>query len=60
MDFFASLSAIGVLMGAMAILATLVRGATLEPDPGHRIRPLVRVSMRPQGGMPMTLRLRGG
>jgi cytochrome P450 len=43
---------------AVAILATLVRGARLEPDPGHRIRPLVRVSMRPQGGMPMTLRLR--
>ena len=48
------------LTEAVAILATLVRGATLEPDPGHRIRPLVRVSMRPQGGMPMTLRLRGG
>ncbi|HET6971472.1 MAG TPA: cytochrome P450 [Phenylobacterium sp.] len=43
---------------AIAILATLVRGADLTPDPGHRIRPLVRVSMRPQGGMPMTLRLR--
>ena len=42
---------------AVAILATLVRGATLEPDPGHRIRPVMRVSMRPQGGMPMTLRL---
>ena len=41
----------------VAILATLVRGATLEPDPGHRIRPLMRVSMRPEGGMPMTLRL---
>jgi len=48
------------LIEAVAILATLVRGATLEPDPGHRIRPLVRVSMRPQGGMPMTLRLRNG
>jgi cytochrome P450 len=46
------------LTEAVAILATLVRGATLEPDPGHRIRPLMRVSMRPQGGMPMTLRLR--
>lgn len=42
---------------AVAILATLVRGATLEPDPGHRIRPVMRVSMRPEGGMPMTLRL---
>ena len=42
----------------VAILATLVRGAALEPDPGHKIRPVMRVSMRPQGGMPMTLRLR--
>jgi cytochrome P450 len=46
------------MIEAVAILATLVRGAALEPDPGHRIRPMVRVSMRPQGGMPMTLRLR--
>jgi cytochrome P450 len=40
----------------VAILATLMRGAVLEPDPGHKVRPLMRVSMRPQGGMPMTLR----
>lgn len=46
------------LIEAVAILATLVRGARLEPDPGHRIRPVMRVSMRPQGGLPMTLRLR--
>lgn len=46
------------MIEAAAILATLVRGAILEPDPGHRIRPVMRVSMRPQGGMPMTLRLR--
>ncbi len=47
------------MVEAVAILATLVRGAVLEPDPGHRVRPLMRVSMRPQGGMPMTLRLTG-
>lgn len=46
------------MIEAVAILATLVRGAVLEPDPGHKIRPVMRVSMRPQGGMPMTLRLR--
>jgi cytochrome P450 len=45
------------MVEAVAVLATLVRGARLEPDPGHRIRPLMRISMRPQGGMPMTLRL---
>jgi cytochrome P450 len=42
---------------AAAILATLLRGASLEPDPGHRIRPRVRVTLRPHGGLPMTLRL---
>lgn len=46
------------MIEAVAVLATLVRGVTLEPDPGHRLRLLVRVSMRPQGGLPMTLRLR--
>lgn len=46
------------MIEAVAILATLARGVTLEPDPGHRIRPMMRVSMRPEGGMPMTLRLR--
>lgn len=46
------------MIEAVAILATLTRAVTLEPDPGHRIRPVMRVSMRPQGGMPMTLRLR--
>lgn len=44
---------------AAAILATLLRDVALEPDPGHRIRPRVRVTLRPHGGLPMTLRLRG-
>jgi cytochrome P450 len=47
------------LTEAAAILATLLRRVALEPDPGHRIRPRVRVTLRPHGGMPMTLRLRG-
>ena len=46
------------LMEAVAILATLVRGARLTPDPDHRIRPLVRITMRPEGGMPMTVKMR--
>jgi cytochrome P450 len=43
---------------AVAVLATLVRGVHLEHDPAHRIRPLVRITMRPQGGMPMWVRMR--
>jgi cytochrome P450 len=46
------------LTEATAILATLVRGAHFTPDPDHRIRPLVRITMRPEGGMPMTVRVR--
>jgi cytochrome P450 len=46
------------LMEATAILATLVRGAHVTPDPDHRIRPLVRITMRPEGGMPMTVKMR--
>jgi cytochrome P450 len=41
---------------AVAALATLMRGVDLAHDPAHRIRPLVRITMRPQGGMPMTTR----
>lgn len=44
---------------AVAILATLVRGASFAPDPAHRIRPLLRISMRPEGGLPAVVRLRG-
>lgn len=39
----------------VAVLATLMRNAHLDHDPTHAIRPLVRITMRPQGGMPMTL-----
>lgn len=43
---------------AVAVLATLVRGADFTHDPSHRIRPLVRITMRPEGGMPMQVRPR--
>lgn len=46
------------LMEAVAILATLVRGARVTPDPDHRIRPLLRITMRPEGGMPMRVKMR--
>lgn len=41
---------------AVAVLATLMRGVRLEHDARHRIRPLVRITMRPEGGMPMRVR----
>jgi len=46
------------MIEAVAMLATFVRGARFEHDPAHQIRPLVRITLRPQGGMPMRVALR--
>jgi cytochrome P450 len=46
------------MIEAVAMLATFVRGARFTHDPDHAIRPLVRVTMRPQGGMPMRVTMR--
>jgi cytochrome P450 len=43
------------LQEGVAVLATLMRGAQLTHQAGHRIRPMVRITMRPEGGMPMRL-----
>ena len=43
---------------AVSVLATLIRGARFGHDSRRFIRPLVRISMRPEGGMPMTVRRR--
>ena len=41
------------MMEALAILATLVRGARYEWDGVHAPEPLSRVTLRPKGGMPL-------
>jgi cytochrome P450 len=41
------------VMEALAILATLVRGAEFEWDGRHAPEPLSRVTLRPKGGMPL-------
>lgn len=41
------------MIEATAMLATFVRGARFFHDPTHQIRPLVRITMRSEGGMPM-------
>lgn len=43
---------------AVAILATIVRAVHLTPDPGHRVRPILRVTLRPEGGLPMAVHFR--
>jgi cytochrome P450 len=40
-------------MEAVAILATLVRAMRFKPNPAHRIVPNIRITLRPEGGMPL-------
>ncbi len=43
------------LVEAAAILATVIRDVRFVPLPGHRPMPNVRLTLRPDGGMPMTV-----
>jgi cytochrome P450 len=47
------------LQEAVIVLASIVRAARLDLADGHEVRPLHRVTLRPDGGLPMRLRLRG-
>jgi cytochrome P450 len=40
-------------MEAIAMLATLVRRLRFHPNPSHRIEPNIRITLRPEGGMPL-------
>jgi cytochrome P450 len=46
------------LQEAVTVLASIVRAARLELVEGHVVRPVQRVTLRPQGGLPMRLSLR--
>jgi cytochrome P450 len=46
------------LQEAAIILASIVRAARLELREGHEVRPLHRVTLRPDGGLPMRVCLR--
>ena len=41
------------LQEAVTVLATVMRHFRLDLAPGHRVMPVQRISLRPQGGMPM-------
>jgi cytochrome P450 len=45
-------------MEARLLLATIARHARLEVRPGHAVGLLPRVTLRPRGGLPMTVVLR--
>lgn len=40
-------------MEAVAILGTLVRALRFRPNPDHRVEPNIRITLRPEGGMPL-------
>jgi cytochrome P450 len=42
-------------MEAVVILATLVRGLKFGPNPAHRVEPNIRITLRPEGGMPLNV-----
>ncbi|MYZ46741.1 cytochrome P450 [Propylenella binzhouense] len=44
------------LLEATAILAVLLRTARLEPLPGHAPYPVLKITLRPRGGLPMRVR----
>ena len=46
------------LIEGIAILAMLVRAAAFAITPGHVPEPISRVTLRPAGGMPLSVRLR--
>jgi cytochrome P450 len=41
------------LQEATIVLATIVKYFNLEMAPGHLVTPLLRVTLRPAGGLPM-------
>ena len=47
------------LQEAVTVLATVLRAYRLELRPGHVVMPVQRISLRPKGGMPMSLHRRG-
>ena len=41
------------MMEAAVILARLVRDCRFAPQPDHRFHPVLRITLRPKGGMPL-------
>jgi cytochrome P450 len=46
------------MIEATAILATLIRAFRFDPVPGHKPKPVARVTLRPKGGMPLLITAR--
>jgi hypothetical protein len=48
------------LTEAILCLATLAQHFQLRLKPGHEVRPVCRLTLRPEGGLPMTVHARAG
>ena len=46
------------LQEAVILLASIVKMARLDLAPGHKVEPVMRITLRPSGGMPMILHKR--
>jgi cytochrome P450 len=46
------------LQEAVIVLSRIVQAVQLDPVPDHVVRPVQRVTLRPEGGLPMRLSLR--
>ena len=46
------------LQEATIVVATIIRTFELQVPPGHTVWPVHRVTLRPQGGLPMMVRSR--
>jgi cytochrome P450 len=46
------------LQEATLVLASIMKHFTLELAAGHEVKPILRVTLRPQGGLPMVVRKR--
>lgn len=44
------------LQEATIVLATAIKNLSLQLTPGHKVWPLLRVTLRPAGGLPMIIR----
>jgi cytochrome P450 len=44
------------LQEATIVLATVIKNFSLQLTPGHKVWPLLRVTLRPAGGLPMIIR----
>jgi cytochrome P450 len=47
------------LQEAVIVLAHVIRTARLDLLEGHEVSPLLKVTLRPAGGLPMRMTLRG-